>query len=85
MHICKFKNVVTDFPHGPVIRIPPSNARGAGLIPSWRAKIPHALRPTSQGIKQKQYCDTLSKDLKKKKKKQFSQQSHEVVVSLSEP
>ena len=31
-----------DFPGGPVVKTSPSNAGGAGLIPGWRAKIPHA-------------------------------------------
>ena len=34
----------------------PSNAGGTGLIPSQGAKIPHALWPKNQNIKQKQYC-----------------------------
>ena len=39
-----------------------------GFRPSQRAKIPHASWPTSQNMKQKQYCYKFSKDLKKKKK-----------------
>ena len=31
----------------------PSNAGDAGLIPGWEAKIPGALGPKSQNIKQK--------------------------------
>ena len=31
-----------DFPGGPVVKNPPSNARDAGLIPGGRTKIPHA-------------------------------------------
>ena len=31
-----------DFPGGPVVKT--FNAGGMGLIPSWRAKIPHALQ-----------------------------------------
>ena len=46
----------------------PSNAGGAGSIPGQGAKIPHALRPKNQNIKQKQYCNKFNKDLKKKKK-----------------
>ena len=31
-----------DFPGGPVVKNPPSNAGDAGSIPGWGAKIPHA-------------------------------------------
>ena len=31
-----------DFPGGPVVKTSPSNAEGAGSIPGWGAKIPHA-------------------------------------------
>ena len=40
-----------------------SNAGGAGLIPSQGA-IPHACRPKSQNIKQKQYYNKFNKDFK---------------------
>jgi len=58
-----------------VVNTPPSNAGGAGLIPGQEAKIPYALWPKKQNIKQKQYCKKFNKDfkngphLKKKKKK----------------
>ena len=32
-----------DFPGGPVVKNPPSNARDAGSIPGWGTKIPHAV------------------------------------------
>ena len=32
-----------DFPGGPVVKNPPSNARDAGSIPGWETKIPHAV------------------------------------------
>ena len=32
-----------DFPVGPVVKTSPSNARGVGSTPAWRAKIPPAL------------------------------------------
>ena len=38
-----------DFPGGPVVKTSPSNIGGAGSIPGWEAKIPHALQPKSQG------------------------------------
>ena len=31
-----------DFPGGPVVKNPPSNEGGAGSIPGWGTKIPHA-------------------------------------------
>ena len=46
------KNALRDFPGGPVVRNSPSNARGEGSIPGWGAKIPHALQPRKQHIKQ---------------------------------
>ena len=42
----------------------PSNAGGAGSIPGGVAKIPHALGPKNQNIKQKQYCNKFNKDFK---------------------
>ena len=53
-----------DFPGGPVVNILPSNAGGVGSIPGRGAKIPHALGPRNQNIKQKQYCNKFNKDLK---------------------
>ena len=53
-----------DFPGGPVFKALPSNAGGVGLIPDQGAKIPHALRPKHQNIKQKQYCNKFNKDFK---------------------
>ena len=61
---CLSKLLLRDFPGGPVVKTPPSNAGGAGLIPSWGAKVPHALWPKNQNIKQKQYCNKFKKDLK---------------------
>ena len=55
---------VMDFPGGPLVKTSPSNAGGAGSIPGLGAKIPHALRPKNQNIKQKQYCDKFNKDFK---------------------
>ena len=53
-----------DFPGGPVVKTSPSNAGGAGSIPGWGAKIPHASWPKNQNIKQKQYCNKFNKDFK---------------------
>ena len=56
-----------DFSDGPVVKTSPPNAGDTGLIPGRGAKIPHALWPRNQNIKQKRYCDKFNKDLKKKK------------------
>ena len=32
---------IWDFPGGPVVKNPPSNAGDAGLIPGWGTKSPH--------------------------------------------
>ena len=53
-----------DFPGGPVVKTSPSNAGGQGLIPGQGAKIPHALGPKNQNIKQKQYYNKFNKDFK---------------------
>ena len=53
-----------NFPGGPAVNIPLSNAGGAGLICDWGAKIPHALWSKNQNIKQKQYCNISDKDFK---------------------
>ena len=53
-----------DSPGGPVVKTLPSNAGGAGLIPSWGAEIPHDSRPKNQNIKQEQYCNKFNKDFK---------------------
>ena len=42
-----------DFPGSPVVKILPSNAGGAGLIPGHGAKIPHASRPKNQNVRKK--------------------------------
>ena len=44
---------IRDFLGGPVVKNPPFNAGGAGLIPGRGAKIPHASGPKNQNIKQK--------------------------------
>ena len=47
-----------------MVKTLPSNARGAGLIPGRRAKIPHAWGSKNQNIKEKQYCNKLNKGFK---------------------
>ena len=39
------KSSYQDFPDCPVVTASPSNVEGAGLIPDWEAKIPHASQP----------------------------------------
>ena len=53
-----------DFLGGPVVKTSLSTARGAGSIPVWRAKIPQALQPKTQNIKQKEYCNKFNKYFK---------------------
>ena len=63
----KKNNTHQRLPDGPVIKTSPFNAEGAGLIPGRGAKIPHGLMAKKkQNTKQKQYCNTFNKDLKKK-------------------
>ena len=41
-----------DFPGGPVVKAPPSNVGGTGLIPGQGTKVPHAMG-CSQKLKRK--------------------------------
>ena len=36
------KTTMREFPCGPVVKNPPSNAGDVGSIPGWGTKIPHA-------------------------------------------
>ena len=45
------------FPGGPVVKTSPCNAGGAGLIPGWEGKIPHASQPKKQNIPQKHWTE----------------------------
>ena len=47
-----------------MVKASSSNAGGMGLIPGGGAKIPHALGPKNQNMKQKQYCNKVNKDFK---------------------
>ena len=42
-----------DFSGNPAVKILPSNAVSVGSILGWGAKIPHALWPKNQNIRQK--------------------------------
>ena len=49
-----------DFPGGGVVRTLPFNAGGAGLIPDWRSKIPHASQQKTKNKKKpKQETETI--------------------------
>ena len=66
-----------DFPSGPAVKTLPSIAEDMGLIPGWGPKIPHALGPKHQNMKQKQYCNKSNKDFlndphKKERKKKYA-------------
>ena len=63
-NIIKKNSLQGDLPGGLVVETLPSNAGGEGSIRGWGAKIPHALLPKNQNIKQKQYCNKFSKDFK---------------------
>ena len=43
--ILKLHEKYKDFPGGPVVKNPPSNATDMGLIPGWGTKIPEAAKP----------------------------------------
>ena len=45
------KGGIGKFPGGPVVKTSSSNAEGAGLIPGWGGKIPHASGPKTQNIR----------------------------------
>ena len=47
-----------------MVKTLPSNAGGASSIPGQGDKIPHALWPKNQTMKQKQYCKKFNKDFK---------------------
>ena len=53
------------FPGHPVVKISPSSAGSASLIPSKGTKIPLALRPRNQNIRQKLCCNKFNEDFKK--------------------
>ena len=47
-----------------MVKTLPSNAGGAGSVPGQGARIPHALGPKNQNIKQKRYCNKFNKGFK---------------------
>ena len=56
---------VKDFPYGPVVKMSPSNADDAGLIPGWGIKMSQVLWAKKKK-KKKQYCNKFDKDFYKK-------------------
>ena len=48
--------VLGDFPGGPVVKSPPSNAGDAGVIPGWGTRIPHASGLLSPGATTTDAC-----------------------------
>ena len=43
IHFLEFQqSKAWDFPSGPLVKTSPSNARGAGSMPGWGPKTPHA-------------------------------------------
>ena len=65
-----------------MVKISPSNAGSAGSIPSKGTKIPHALGPRNQNIRQKLCCNKFNEDFKKmvhiKKKKNLEKEGQEM-------
>ena len=53
-----------DFPDSPVVKTSLFNAEDMGSIPDWGTKIPHALRPKNQNIRQNQYYNQFNEDFK---------------------
>ena len=64
LKVPSLKFYIRDFPGGPVVKTPHSNAGGEGSIPGQGAKIPHASWPKKQSIKQKKYCNKFNKYFK---------------------
>ena len=60
----KKKKHCGDFLGGPVVKTSLSSAGDAGSIPGLGAKIPHALQPKNQNIKQSNFVTNSIKTLK---------------------
>ena len=54
-----------NFPGCPVVKTSPSNVGSEGSIPDQGAKIPHALWPKNQNIKQKHVVTNLMVHIKR--------------------
>ena len=57
--------VLPSWSSGLRLHFPLQGRVGAGSIPDQGVKIPRALWPKNQNIKQKQYCSKLDEDFKK--------------------
>ena len=64
-----FKHTLVDFPGGPVVENPPSNAGDMNLISGWGTKIPHAVGQLS-------LCTTTREDSGQPKQKKSRCQNH---------
>ena len=64
----EIKNILSDFPGGPVVKTLPSKVKGESSIPGWGAKILHALWPKNQNMKQTQCCNKFNEDFKNGRK-----------------
>ena len=42
-HLFKNQKLSWNFPRGPVVKNPPSNAGDEGSIPGWGTRVPHAV------------------------------------------
>ena len=60
----RIKHTNRDFPGGPAVKTPPSNAGVTGSISGQGDKIPHASRSKNPNVKQKRYCNKFNKDFK---------------------
>ena len=64
MMVSSWRDKFQDFPGGPVVNTSPSNAGGADSIPSWGAKITHAMLPEKSKCKTEAICNKFNKNLK---------------------
>lgn len=53
-----------DFPGTRVGKNLPSSAGGEASVPGQAAKIPHAIWPKNQNIRQEQYCNKFNRNFK---------------------
>ena len=84
-HLVLCHPFLRDFPGWPVVKTVPSRAGAAGLILGVGAKMPHALWPQNQNIKQ--YCNEFNKDFKMAniKKKTANNACYKMVVPQKHP
>ena len=61
MHINTHKYKSRDFPGGPVVNDPPSDARGVSSIPGQGTKIPHGQKTKTKQKQKNTYCNRFNK------------------------